>query len=111
MAYRKTAKKIANKTGVFAQPPKKCIRVTRVHTPFSASGEVTFFVKTVIVDGSGMRVVYLSSRISLFSGKEPRMENQSAQLDQWAANMAKVFSADVYGEDSPSLATDSFRER
>jgi len=34
------------------------------------------------------------------------MAKQPAHLDQWAAEMAKIFSADVYGEDGPSLGTD-----
>ena len=34
------------------------------------------------------------------------MANQPAHLDQWAADMAKIFSADVYGEEGPSLQTD-----
>jgi len=34
------------------------------------------------------------------------MAKQPAHLDQWAADMAKIFSADVYGEAGPSLQTD-----
>ena len=34
------------------------------------------------------------------------MAKHPAHLDQWAAEMAKIFSADVYGEDGPSLHTD-----
>lgn len=34
------------------------------------------------------------------------MAKQPAHRDQWAADMAKIFSADVYGEEGPSLQTD-----
>jgi len=34
------------------------------------------------------------------------MARQPVHLDQWAADMAKIFSAGVYGEDGPSLQTD-----
>ena len=34
------------------------------------------------------------------------MAKQPAHRDQWAADMAKIFSADIYGEDGPSLHTD-----
>lgn len=34
------------------------------------------------------------------------MARQPVHLDQWAADMAKIFSAGVYGEDGPSLQAD-----
>ena len=34
------------------------------------------------------------------------MATRSRHIDQWAADMAKIFSADVYGADGPSLQTD-----
>jgi hypothetical protein len=34
------------------------------------------------------------------------MAKKPAHRDQWAADMAKIFSMDVYGEDGPSLETD-----
>jgi hypothetical protein len=34
------------------------------------------------------------------------MATKSPHIDQWAADMAKIFSADVYGPDGPSLQTD-----
>ena len=34
------------------------------------------------------------------------MARQLEHLDQWAADMAKIFSANVYGADGPSLQTD-----
>ena len=34
------------------------------------------------------------------------MATKAAYIDQWAADMAKIFSANVYGPDGPSLQTD-----
>ena len=34
------------------------------------------------------------------------MATKSRHIDQWAADMAKVFSANAYGPDGPSLETD-----
>jgi hypothetical protein len=34
------------------------------------------------------------------------MATKSPHIDQWAADMAKIFSADVYGPNGPSLQTD-----
>ena len=34
------------------------------------------------------------------------MARRPAHLDQWAADMANIFTADVYGEDGPNMHTD-----
>ena len=34
------------------------------------------------------------------------MATKAAHIDQWAADMAEIFSANVYGSEGPSLQTD-----